>query len=285
MLDRRLLIVTGKGGSGRSALSAALAIRAARTGRRVLAVGMTDGAGLAAHLGVERLAFEPREVRPGVAAMRIDRAAALDEYLHLQLRLPKAAPLGPIAKSLNLFADAVPGIRDLITTGKVLFDADSGQWDLVVCDAPPTGQILSYLRAPVTITGLVPSGRVREQAEWMTGRLADPGYTGLVVVALAEELPAAETEEALADLAAEPLADLAAVVVNRVLPELALSTTARRNLPTGAVADTARLHQGLWAAQQEWLDRLPAGPRLPFLFGLHTPGEVAARIADLWEVG
>jgi anion-transporting ArsA/GET3 family ATPase len=76
VLNRRLLIVTGKGGVGRSALTAALAIRAARAGRQVLAIGMTDETGLAAHFGVRTLGYSPEEVRPGIAAMAVDRATA-----------------------------------------------------------------------------------------------------------------------------------------------------------------------------------------------------------------
>ncbi len=280
MLDRRLLLVTGKGGSGRSAVSAALAIRAARSGRRVLAVAMTEAGGLAGHFGVQQLRYQPERVHAGVWALAIERSAALDEYLHLQLRVPKAAPMGAVARGLSVFVDTVPGIRDVITIGKVLYETRSGSWDLVIADAPPTGQIMSYLRAPGTIASLVPAGRVQSQAAQMQATLSDAETTGLVMVALPEELPVAETVDALTDLAGEPLVDVAAVAANRVLPALGRLKT--RTLPEGAHREAYELHRGLQIAQQEWLDRLPAGPRLPYLFGLLTPGEVAARLADEW---
>ncbi len=281
LFDRRTLLVSGKGGVGKSAVAAALAIRAARAGQRVLAVAMTSGDGLAAHFGVARLGYEPTEVRRGVEAMVVERAAALDEYLHLQLRLPAGAPLGPVARGLDLFAEAVPGIRDVVTIGKLVYDASRGPWDLVVADAPPTGQLMSYLRAPDTIAGLAPSGRVKEQAEWMTGLLADPEFAALVLVTLAEELPVVETMDAVADLEAEPLVALAAVVANRVLdPPPPLPD----DLAAGPHRAAAELHAGRHADQQEWLARLPEDARLPYLFGMLTPGEVAARLADAWTL-
>jgi Mrp family chromosome partitioning ATPase len=275
VLDRRLLIVTGKGGVGRSAVSAALAIRAAREGRRVLAIGMTDGAGVAAHFGVRRLTYEPTEMRPGVHALVVDRATALDEYLRLQMPVPKMAPTGGLARGLSLFVDTVPGIREVVTIGKVLFEVTRGPWDLVVADAPPTGQIASYLGAPRTIAELVPAGRVREQVAWMRSLLADQATSGLVIVTLAEELPVAETIQALDELAAEPVMDVAAIAD--------LGGVEPASIPPGPHRDAAALHDGLYSAQQTWLGYLPPGPRLPYLFGMLTPGEVAARLDDAWK--
>ncbi len=281
LLNHRVVLVSGKGGTGKSALSAALAIRAAREGRRVLAVAMSGGAGLAAHFGVADLAPEPAEVRRGIEAVQIERAAALNEYLHLQLRVPRAAPLKAFAKGLDVFAEAVPGIRDVITIGKLLYDASTGPWDVVIADAPPTGQLMSYLRAPATIAGLAPSGRVLEQAEWMAGLLAEPSFSALVLVSLPEELSVAETAEALNLLDDEPLVRVADVVANRVLPPLPVADLGP--LPPGPHRDAAALHSGRYDDQQARLGELPPGPRLPYLFGMLTPGEVAARLADVWS--
>ncbi len=280
LLNRRVVMVSGKGGTGKSALAAALAIRAAREGRRVLAAAMAGGQGLAAHFGIAELAPEPREVGRGIDAMAIERAAALDEYLRLQLRVPRAAPLRPFARGLDVFAEAVPGIRDVITVGKLLYDASNGPWDLIVADAPPTGQLLSYLRAPATIATLAPSGRVLQQAEWMAGLLADPAFASLVLVTLPEELSVTETQEAVAGLGAEPLVDLYDIVANRVLPPPPDADP--EELPPGPHRDAALLHAGRHAGQSDWLAELPPGPRLPYLFGLLTPGEVSARLADEW---
>lgn len=274
MLERRLLVVTGKGGVGRSALTAALALRGARTGRRVLAIAMAGPSGLAGHLGVARLGYRPQEIRPGLFGSHVDPAESLDEYLRLRLRVPR---IGPLTSAFRLLADTVPGVRDTVVIGKVLYEAVRGDWDLVVADGPPTGQIHSYLVAPSTIEDLVPSGRVKEQAGWMRRSLADPALTGLVVAGLAEEVPVAEMTETLAQLEAEPVADVARVVVNRVLDPLDVEAGAE---PPGPRRDAALHHQAMAASQARQRRRLPDHDALPYLFGTHTPVEVAQRLAE-----
>jgi anion-transporting ArsA/GET3 family ATPase len=273
VLERRLLVVTGKGGVGRSALTAALAIRAARAGRRVLAVSMAAPSGLAAHLGAEDLGYDPREVRPGLHASHVDPAAALDEYLRLRLRVPR---LGPLTSAFRLLADTVPGVRDTVVIGKVVFEAVRGDWDLVVADGPATGHVHSYLVAPSTIEGLVPSGRVQEQAGWMRRSLADPEVAGVVLTGLAEEVPVAELVETLDLLAAEPVIDVARIIVNRVLEPLDADLESE---PAGPRRDAALHHRTITASQQRLRALLPAHDTLPHLFGTHTPVEVAQRLA------
>ncbi|MEX0826580.1 MAG: ArsA-related P-loop ATPase [Acidimicrobiia bacterium] len=279
MLERRLLIVTGKGGAGRSALSAAAAIHAAKHGRQVLAIGMTDATGLGSHLRVPILGTQPALVRPGLHALAVDPAAALDEYLRLRLKVPR---FGPATRAFRVLAETVPGIRDTVVMGKILFEATRDRWDLVVADAPPTGQVMSYLRAPATIESLVPRGRVKEQASWMRMTLHDPGVTGLMITATPEELPVAETKETLAALAAEGLIEGTAVVANRVLPPLNIPEERIGREPAGSRRDAATLHLELEAAQRVHLDRLKPDMRFPLLFGLRTPGEVASRLSELW---
>ncbi len=283
MLDRRLIMITGKGGVGRSALTAALALRAVHAGMRVLAVAMTDDLGLAAHLGRERLAHSPQEIRPGLQALAVHRPAALDEYLKVQLGVPRITRMGPAARAFDALASTAPGIREVITIGKVLWEVRKGDWDLVVADGPPLGQIGSHLRAPRTVSELVPVGKIQEQAGWMSDLLADPAVTAFLLVTLAEELPVTETREALDWLARQKLMDLPTVVVNRTLQPLAIPPEALQKLEPGPGRQAATLHQTLVTEQERWLTELPPGPHLPYLFGLLTPAEVAARLADVWE--
>lgn len=278
MFKRSLLVVSGKGGVGKSAVAAALGIVAARRGLSVLTISMTDDPGLAAHLGVDRLGYAAQEVRPGIHALTIDRSRALDEYIRLQLHAPRIAPLGPVARGLNGLADTVPGIRDIITIGKALFEAGKGAWDVVIADAPPLGQIASYLRAPVTIAGLVPMGRVRDQALQYERQLTDPAHTAIVLVATPEELPVVETMEAYDQIAR--LVDVACVIANRVLDPLGVSEDTLAGMAAGPHRDAGLLHRGLHSAQRRWIGDLPDGPAVPYLFGVHTPGEVAVLIAD-----
>ena len=118
MLDRRLLLVSGKGGVGKSAVSAAFAILAARRGKRVLALAMTDRSGLAAHLGVDELTYDPIRIGPGLYAALVDRSRALDEYLGLQLHMPRSLPTRQLSNALSVLADTAPGIREIVTMGK-----------------------------------------------------------------------------------------------------------------------------------------------------------------------
>jgi hypothetical protein len=92
-----------------------------------------------------------------------------------------------------------------------------------------------------------------------------------------------ETAEALDDLATEPVIDLAALAVNRVLSPLGVAPSLVAGLAPSPQREAATLHENLFADQQPWLGMLPAGPRLPYLFGFLTPGEVAARLVDHWE--
>ena len=279
----RLVIVTGKGGVGRSAVSAAVALHAAREGQKVLAISMTESAGLADHLGVEHLGPEVHEVRAGLSALQVERPAALDEYLRLQVGIPKFARLGPIADAFDALASAAPGIREIVTMGKVLYEVRrGGTWDLVVADGPPIGQIGSHLRAPRTVSDLVPTGRIREQASWMADILADPARSALVLVTLAEELPALETAEAVTWLQNSGLINIHSIITNRLLDPLEITDPG--TLSNGPVREAAFLHQGLVNEQARWRQATLAGPSFPYIFGATGPPEVAERLADLVEL-
>ncbi len=283
MVTRRLLLVSGKGGVGKSAVAASLAMAAARRGARVLLLGMVDALGVAVHLGLDELGPLPRPTAVGVQAAFVDRTFALDEYLKLQLRVPKYAPTKQLSKALSVLGETAPGIREIISMGKPIFEAQTRAWDTVIVDAPPIGQLISYLRAPITVERIVPTGIVQRQARSMRRFLANPDRCGLVLVTMPEELPITETVEALRQLSDEPLIDLAMVVANRVLDPLDVAPKVVASLPNGPMREAASLHQTLQANQTFWLDSLGEAVHLPHLFGLLTPGEVAARLTDIWE--
>lgn len=276
-----LVLVSGKGGVGKSAVAAAIALRARRAGRSVLAVDMLAGGGLGAHLGEPDLAFEPRTVGEGLSALSIDRADALIEYLRVQIGLPALATIGPAARAFDALASTAPAIREVVTIGKVLWEVKRGTWDLVVADAPPTGQIGSYLRAARTVRELVATGRILEQVAWMEEILMDPQHTVLAMVTLLEELPTVETAETLDWVTRENLVGRVTVMANRTLEPLGGPVPSG----LGPVAEAAALHEALWSEQQEWKTKVPADVSLPYLFGTHTPAEVAERLADVLEEG
>jgi anion-transporting ArsA/GET3 family ATPase len=283
MFERRLILVSGKGGVGKSAITAALAMLAARRGKRVLALAMLDSSGLAAHLGVDRLGYQPERIQPGLYGAAIERSRALDEYLKLQLKVPRAMPTRQLTSALNILADTAPGVREIITIGKPIYEVWQNNWDLVVTDAPSLGQLQSYLNAPDTISGLVPTGAVQEQAAAMRTTLSNPRISGLTLVSTAEELPVNETTEAIAEIDAGGRVPIVSVIANRILDPLDADPDVVAALNPSPARDAAILNAGLTASQAIWLERLPFGSKLPFLFGLHAPVEVAARLSEACE--
>jgi len=283
VLDHKLLIVSGKGGVGKSAVAASLALQAGRRGASALAISLADPIGLATHLGVGSLGYDAKPVAPGVAVAAVDRARALDEYLRLQLRVPRAAPLGQFSRIFQVLIDTAPGVREIVSMGKPIFEVWKEDWDIVIVDAPPLGQLQSYLGAPATIAELVPSGAVKEQAARMRDTLADQSTSGLVLVTTPEELPTIETSEMLELLADEPIIDVVGVVTNRVITPMTLEAGVFDALPSGSIRAAAHLHQMLAADQQRWLEVLPAGPQLAHQFGVLTAPELAATLTDAWD--
>ena len=176
--------------------------------------------GLADAFETRSLGYEPREVGEGVAAMSIDTEEALREYIRRQLRVPVVTRLGPLARSLDFVATAAPGVRELLVVGKVTWELREGGYDLIVVDAPATGHVVSQLAVPGAVNELVQIGRVRDQTQWMVDLLSDPLVTGAVVVTTPEEMPVVEALELFERLDRETQVALAAVVVNKVLPEL-----------------------------------------------------------------
>jgi anion-transporting ArsA/GET3 family ATPase len=256
LLDRKLLFVTGKGGVGKTTVAAALALLAAERGKRTLVCEFDAKGNLADFFESGPTKFQPREISPRLFAMSMDPEESLKEYLTLQLRLPLMARIGPLARIFEFVATAAPGVREILTVGKVVWEVREARWDIVVVDATATGHIVGQLTAPQAINELVQVGAIRQQTDWLVEILSDPVRTGLVITATPEEMPVNETIELAERLKKETVVDLAAVVVNRVLPEL------------------------FGRAEEEVFDRLAAGDELPEVVGADvTPIVEASRLA------
>jgi anion-transporting ArsA/GET3 family ATPase len=223
LLDRaRLLVVTGKGGTGKTTVAGALATAAARRGRRTLVVEVEGRQGLAALFDRPALGYRETPVAEGVMGLAVDPEESLREYLGRY----GAAPLARLlswARLTRFVTAAAPGLGDILLVGKV-WEATTRRraggrsrpfYDLVVFDAPPTGRIVPFLRAPETVAELARIGPIRHQAERVKELLDDPALTRMVLVCLPEELPVTETLESASMLRAARL-PLGPVVANRV---------------------------------------------------------------------
>lgn len=220
LLDRRLLFVTGKGGTGKTTIAAGLAQLLAERGRRVLACEVDAKGDLAAAFEAGRVGFEPVKVPGGPDVMSMDTEASLREYLRLQLRIPVVGRIGPLAAAFDFVATAAPGVREILTVGKLAYLVRERAYDVVVVDAAATGHVLGHLTAPKAINDLVRVGLIRSQTDWMLAILEDEATTGVVVVTTPEEMPVTETLELVEALRTTTHVDVAGVCVNRTLPQL-----------------------------------------------------------------
>jgi anion-transporting ArsA/GET3 family ATPase len=225
LLGRRLLFFTGKGGVGKSTVSAAMALLAAEQGQKVLLVSADGRGDIAAFFEKRPVGFRPEVVYPGLSALAMDTEASLQEYLKLNLRLPFPGRVGPLAKVFDFVANAAPGVKEILTVGKICWEVREAiegraEWDLVVVDAAATGHVVAQLGAPQAIEELVTVGPIKSQTGWMGDLLSDPAVTALNVVTTPEEMPVHETIELIGRVRETLPVPLGAVVVNRVLPEL-----------------------------------------------------------------
>ena len=221
LLGVRLLIVTGKGGVGKSTAAAALALAGARTGRRTCLIEVEGRQIFSRLFDTSPWGFDEREFRPGLWGLSIDPEASLQEYLAMFYGARRLSRLVASTPAVEFATQAAPGIKDVLLVGKVKEmetrrDPDGRHhYDLLVLDAPPTGRIVSFLRAPDATTQLVNVGPIRHQAQTVIDMLTDADRTRVQLVTLLEEMPVQETVESV-DALHELGVSVGAVLVNRV---------------------------------------------------------------------
>lgn len=223
LFSRRLLVVCGKGGVGKTTVAATLAKLAADTGRTVLLVS-TDGRGDAATLFERRNAgYREVELAPRLHGLTADFDALLADFVGSVSPVRMLGDRLLAVPAFRFFTRATPGLPDLLLLGKIreIFKrkkstAREPKVDVIVLDAPATGHALSLIALPRTLLATVPAGPVRKLAEWLDALLSDPKDTALVVVSEPEDFAAKETEELIAGARERASLTTALVVLNRV---------------------------------------------------------------------
>ncbi len=223
----RLHFVTGKGGTGKSTIAAALALTLAAGGRKVLLVEVEGRQGIAQLFDVPPLPYQELKIataeRGGqVNALAIDIEAAFLEYLDMFYNLGIAGRAMRRIGAIEFATTIAPGLRDVLLTGKIketVIRVDKNRlpvYDAIVVDAPPTGRIARFLDVTKAVSDLAKGGPVHSQAEGVV-KLLHSDQTAIHLVTLLEALPVQETLEAIEELAEMKL-PIGSVIVNRNIP-------------------------------------------------------------------
>lgn len=277
----RVIIVAGKGGVGKTAVTAALAYAASATGLRTLVVEIEGKSGLPAAYGLQALTYgelellSPGDGHGGIIARTLTPDDALLEYLH-DHGMKRISNRLVSSGALDVISTAVPGIRDILVLGKIKQLEREGAFDVILVDAPAAGHAISFLRSASGLVDAVKVGPINSQANEVLGLLRDPNRCRVTLVTLPEETPVNELIETAYSIEDEVGVALGPVVINGVLPpapsqDLSTEDLADTELAPGcvdALRDAAEFRRARIALQQRQLDRLAADLPLP---QLHLP--------------
>jgi len=243
LADSRFVLVTGKGGVGKTTVCAAEALALVANGKRVLVALCNAKERLSTMLGVGPIGPEITPVAEGLWAVNMQPQKALEEYGILVLRSRMLSKTLFYNRYVRAFLRAVPGMQEWALLGKAWWHtternaAGSFKYDVVILDAPATGHGLDMLRVPKVILDVVPAGLLRRDAERAWAMLRDPSTAAIVLVTAPEEMPTTETIE-LAEAIAQMGLRVGRVIVNGVLPEV-FSPQEREALEKALLGDVA----------------------------------------------
>lgn len=244
-----LHVVSGKGGSGKTTVAAAMAMALAQQGRRTLLMEVEGRQGIAQLFDTPPLPYEERKVAvvPGggeVWALAVDPQEALLDYLEIFYNLRRAGAALRRIGAVDFATTIAPGLRDVLLTGKAIEvvrridKAAPDAYQAVVLDAPPTGRIAQFLNVNSEVAGLAKVGPIKNHADLVMSVIGSP-RTAVHLVTLLEEMPVQETIDAIAELRANEL-PLGGLIVNMARPTLLadadLEQARDHALPVDAVA-------------------------------------------------
>ncbi len=231
LFDARLILVTGKGGVGKSTVSAAMAVAAARAGRRVLLVELGARPVMGDLLKGRTPKHTPSEIAdsyPNLWVAHLDAQRALQEYLVETIKVRSLARLATENRVMARLWQAAPSVDEMaILTALERFEGEVDpaqperrRYDHVIVDLPATGHARAMLAVPRGTLGMIRVGALSDRAKQVDALLHDPERTALVIVTLPEELPINETVQLAQVLEDDLDIETAAVVINAVLPRI-----------------------------------------------------------------
>lgn len=276
LLSRRLLVLTGKGGTGKSTLSAALALAAARRGKQVLICEVTARERVSEIFGKPRSGSRIAELLPRISSVHVQPQEAMHEYALLTLRSEALYKLVFERRIVRYFLKAAPSLAEIVLLGKVFWhatkDLDRGRprWDLVILDAPATGHGLTLLTVPEVFLRLVSEGPLARDMREMRDLLADPQRTATCIVTLPEEMPANEAAFLHRGLLEHGLPQGALFLNGLFAPRFTaeeVQLVARGGPRLAAAADAADAHESRAELGVRYLRQLQEEVALP-LFGV-----------------
>lgn len=224
LFDKRLVLVCGKGGVGRSTVAAAIAAASARRGRKTLLFEASAADRFGAYFGTQPVGTSLVPLAPNLWGINTNPAAALHEYGLMILKFETVYEMVFENKLTKAFLRAIPGLDDYSVIGKAWYhttEEKRGQpvWDTVVFDMPASGHSMSMLRIPWVIVDTVPEGPLTRDARQLQDLIRDQARTALVLVSLAEEMPANEARELQDKLSGGIGLEPQHVVANQVYPD------------------------------------------------------------------
>lgn len=269
-LARRLHVVIGKGGVGKTTVSAALGLQLSRAGRRVL-VAEVRVQQIPRLLGAEGRGYEIVRIADRLEAISLDPKEAMREYALMRLHSKLLVRSLLENRVVTAFLGFIPSLPELVMLGKLLHCVRTGEWDTVIFDAPATGHGLTFLGVPQALRDAVPPGALRSEADWMQEILVDSTATAVELVTLPEELAVNETLE-LAEKAGQGLGlPLGRVLLNRHVP-LRFSDEELKRLEVGiaseklaAASRAAREHEIRARRSRHFEERLRSSLALPLV--------------------